>query len=96
MGEGFPLTVLESMAAGIPVVATKVGGVVELIEDGKDGLLISPGDSPALAEAILRILEDQELKSVLVQNAKEKVRDYFSIEKMVNDHASLYTEVLTS
>ena len=94
--EGFPLTVLESMAAGIPVVATKVGGVVELIEDGKDGLLISPGDSPALVEAIRRILEDQELKSVLVQNAKEKVRDYFSIEKMVNDHASLYTEVLTS
>ena len=94
--EGLPLTALEAMAAGVPVVATAVGGIPEVITDGRDGLLVPPSDSQALAKAISRILSDQELRESLVQNAKQKVHDYFSVEKMVYDHEKLYAEVLGS
>jgi len=94
--EGLPLTLLEGMAAGVPVVATDVGGIKEVIKDGEDGVLVPPNDPAALANAISRILDDSILRERVVSAAKEKVKNYFSVEKMVNDHELLYAEVLTS
>ncbi len=93
--EGFPLTVLEAMAAGVPVVATEVGGVKELIKNDEDGLLVPPNDPGALAGAISRILNDSALSERIVSAAEEKVKNCFSVEKMTKDHELLYTEVLT-
>ncbi len=94
--EGFPLTILEAMAVGIPVVATAVGGVKECIDDATDGLLVPPSDAPALARAIARLLKDPSLRDSLVRSAKEKVESRFSVERMVKEHESLYTEVAGS
>ena len=94
--EGFPLTILEAMAAGVPVIATAVGGVKECIEDGEDGLLIPPGDSTALAGAISRVLKDPSFAEFMIRNAKRKVQSHFSVERMVKEHESLYTEALAA
>ncbi|MBI4358111.1 MAG: glycosyltransferase [Candidatus Omnitrophica bacterium] len=94
--EGFPLTILEAMATGVPVVATEVGGVLEMAEHEQDSLLVPPSDSPALANAIHRVLEDEGLRAKLIENAKRKVSSRFSIARMVRDHESLYAEVLAS
>lgn len=92
--EGFPLTILEAMAAGVPVVATAVGGVKECIDHGKDGLLVPVTDTIALVDAISKLLEDKELKARLIQAGKEKVRTHFNVERMVKDYESLYEEVV--
>ena len=94
--EGFPVTVLEAMAAGVPIVATQVGGILESIRDNEEGLLVPPGDSMALAQAIARILKDPGLRERLVQNAKARVEKEFSLGKMVRNHEALYQEVLAS
>jgi len=92
--EGFPLTILEAMAAKVPIVATNVGGVGECIEHEKDGILVEPKNPKKLAEAIQRILTDQNLKEKLIHHANEKVRSRFSVQKMTKDHELLYEETL--
>ena len=94
--EGLPLTILEAMAAGVPIVTTDVGGIKECIQDGRDGFLVPPGDSLALASAISKILNDEHLKKTLVASARKRVQSYFSVEKMVKEHEALYSEVLES
>lgn len=76
LSEGAPLTHLEAMAAGAPVVATRVGGVPEIIRDGENGLLVPPGQDQPLAEALLRVLEDRTFASRLRDRAHVTVRDY--------------------
>jgi glycosyltransferase involved in cell wall biosynthesis len=75
--EGLPRAVLEAMAMQIPVVASSVGGIPEAVEDGISGLLIPPGDPPALAMAIKRILEDNTLASRLGEAGRRRVLDEF-------------------
>lgn len=90
--ENQPLVLLEAMAAGVPVVATRVGGVGEIIEDSREGLLVRPGDSVALAETILRALGDGE-GSRRAEKAEEKVRSAFSIEQYGRALGSVYDEI---
>lgn len=76
--EGSPNVILEAMAAGLPIVATAVGGVPEIVRDRHSGLLIPPADPERLAEAIVRLLSDAELAAKLAANAREEVRARFS------------------
>jgi len=74
--ENFPHTVVESLAVGTPVLATRVGGVAEVVRDGENGLLVESGDARALADAIRRYFADDALRARLRAKAAESVREY--------------------
>jgi glycosyltransferase involved in cell wall biosynthesis/O-antigen/teichoic acid export membrane protein len=93
--EGFPLSVLEAMGAGLPVVATTVGSVDELVLDGETGLLVPPEDEPALREAIAKLAFDFELRRRMGAAGKRRVNDSFTPKVMVTQFESLYAELLS-
>lgn len=74
--EGLPLTVLEAWAAGLPIIATAVGGVQDICVDGENSLVVKPGDSSALAEAMARLVQEDDLREKLSRVARERVRDF--------------------
>jgi glycosyltransferase involved in cell wall biosynthesis len=92
--EGFPNVVLEAMAAGRPVVATRVGGVPEIVEDGVTGLLVPPRDPERLAGGIVRLLGDKHEAEAMGRRGLELVREKFTIEKMVRSYEELYLGLL--
>jgi glycosyltransferase involved in cell wall biosynthesis len=94
LSEGLSNVLLESMAAGIPVVATHAGGNGETVEDGVSGLLVPPRDASCLADAILRILDDGELAKRLGSAGRERVARRFSRERMVRETEALYLRFL--
>jgi glycosyltransferase involved in cell wall biosynthesis len=94
--EGLPLTLLEAMAVGVPVVATSVDGVAEVIEDGEDGLLVPPGDSSALAAAIVRLLRDPQHAHEMGSRAMEKVKIDFGVDRMVRQTEEVYRRALAA
>ncbi len=92
--EGLPNAVLEYLAAGLPTVATRVGGNAEIIEDGKTGLLVPPQDPARLAEAVLRLLREPGFADGLGKNGRAYVASEFSYRKMIESTDRLYTELL--
>jgi glycosyltransferase involved in cell wall biosynthesis len=88
--ETLPLAVLEAMAAGTPVVASAVGSLPEVIEDGVNGRLIPPADATALAAALEELLTDRALARRLADNAKRLVAERYSIDKMVKKYTELF------
>ena len=92
--EGMPVSVLEAMAAGVPIIATPVGGVPEIIEDGKTGLLIPPGDREALLNALATLANRPELSRTLVDNARKRVVEHFDIDIMVKRYEHEYLKLL--
>lgn len=88
--EGLPNVILEAMAAGLPVVATRVGGIPEIVEDGESGLLVPSQDPHALAEAILRLLQDRALAARIARNAQERIRARFSFDHVVCEFEEVY------
>ena len=74
--EGFGIAVLEAMAAGVPVIASRVGGILDIIEDGKTGLLIEPGNPEEIAKAISKIYQDSVLREQLINNAIAELKRY--------------------
>jgi glycosyltransferase involved in cell wall biosynthesis len=88
--EGMPTSLLEAMGAGIPVVASRVGGVAEIVEDGTTGLLVTPGDPQVLAEAIRRLLEDDALRARLAANARRYVLERHGLSAMVEGHREVF------
>jgi L-malate glycosyltransferase len=90
--EGLPNSVLEAMAAGLPVVSTQVGGTAEIIEDGVDGLLVAPKEPHALALAILRILRNKEFAKQIAQSARERARAQFGFDRLLTELDDLYFE----
>ncbi len=91
--EGLGLSILEAMARGVPVVATDVGGIPEIIESGKNGILFPPKDMNTLAEAICQVLGDGVLRNNLVGNAKKMVGEKFSSENMVSLTEDFYKNI---
>ncbi|OGF58391.1 MAG: hypothetical protein A2Y62_14975 [Candidatus Fischerbacteria bacterium RBG_13_37_8] len=93
--EPFGRVIVEAMAAGKPVVSTNEGGAPELIEDGKTGILVPPADSEALAQAVLSLLKNKELKKNMGALAKESVQNKFSEHTMVANTERYYREIIS-
>jgi len=79
--EGIPVVLMEAMSAGVPVVASRLSGIPELVEDGVSGLLVPPGDAPALADAIRRLHDDPSLRRRLAAAGREKVLEDFDVRR---------------
>jgi glycosyltransferase involved in cell wall biosynthesis/uncharacterized membrane protein len=92
--EGLPISVLEAMAAGLPVVATNVGGVSELVVDGETGFLVPPADPRALAEALERLLRDPELRHRFGAAARRRAKRRFDVARFHEAHVRLYCREL--
>jgi glycosyltransferase involved in cell wall biosynthesis len=93
--EGTPVSAIEAMASGCPVVATRVGGLPDLIEDGETGCLVPQRDADALATAVLRLLRDRATARRIGQAARAKVAERFTTERLVADIERLYTDLLS-
>ena len=94
-GEGMPMALLEAMAAGRPVVATRVGGVPDVVRDGMEGRLVPPHDSAALAAALTDLLADAAARERMGSAARKRIEEGFEIRKMVDATCSLYDEILS-
>ena len=87
------LAVLEAFAAGVPVVASRTGGIVEMLEDGEEGTLVEPGDPVAFASAISELLGDPVKRETLSRNARRRVQD-FDIRRVARRHESVYDTLI--
>jgi glycosyltransferase involved in cell wall biosynthesis len=94
--EALPTAPIEAGAAGLPVVATDVGGTREIVEEGITGYLVANGDARALADRILKILGDRELAMQMGKAAQERVGRMFNLEQQAERTAKLYEQVLAS
>lgn len=92
--EGFPLTILEAMAAGLPTVASNVGGIPEAIEDGSSGLLVPPGDARKLAAAISGLVGNAEARTRIGNAARTRVMQHFTFKQQVKATENLYLNLL--
>lgn len=92
--EGLGLSIMEAMLSGVPVVASKVGGIPSLVKDGITGILVRPEDPAGLALAIVDLLKDKEKAAGLAVAAKELIIREFSLEKMVEQTERVYSECL--
>lgn len=94
LSQGLGTVMLEAMALGRPVIATKVGGVFQVVHDGKTGLLVPPSNSAQLADRMLELLDDPLKARRLGQAAHEVVESQFNLERMVSQTADVYREML--
>ncbi len=88
--EPFGRVVIEAMACGIPVVASQAGGILEIVDHGKTGLLFTPGDIDQMALLVKRILDEHDLRNQMIQNAFKKVQKDFNLDNQVIKMAELY------
>ena len=94
--EGMPVSVLEAMAAGLPVVASDVGGVGEVVVDGETGLLVPPGDDAALERALRRLIASPELRRRLGAAGRTRAETQFDLPRWRERHVELYREELAA
>ena len=92
--EAFGLVNLEAMASGIPVIGTNVGGIKDIIIDGKTGFLVPPKDSKALFEKMLILLEDKKLSESMGEASRKRVEDYFSCDVIGKKLYNVFEEVI--
>ncbi|UGS35002.1 glycosyltransferase family 4 protein [Capillimicrobium parvum] len=93
--EGAPLSVLEAMAAGLPVVASRVGGIPEIVVDGETGLLVEPGDPGRLAAAIEQLLGDPRRRAAMGDAGRRRVLERFDVDAVRRRHLELYAGELS-
>jgi glycosyltransferase involved in cell wall biosynthesis len=94
--EPFSLIILEAMASGKPVVATRTGGVPEVVEDKLTAILVDPENSEQLSTAILRLLEDTEAAQEMGRAGRKRAEELFSIQRFIGDVEKVYVDVLSS
>jgi glycosyltransferase involved in cell wall biosynthesis len=92
--EGTPVVVIEALAAGLPVVATRVGGVADVISDGDDGFLVEPGDTRALAERLAQLAHDPDLRARMGAVGRERALSRYAVDRLVADVDELYRALL--
>jgi glycosyltransferase involved in cell wall biosynthesis len=92
--EGLPMSLLEAMALGKPVIATEVGGVAEIVDAGNTGLLVPVGDYESFAKALLRLAADPALARALGEAGRQRQRELFSLDRMVAAYEQAFGEVL--
>lgn len=92
--EGFGLTIIEAMAAGVPVIAPRVGGPAEIVDDGVDGLLHTPGDEAALRNALMRILDDEPFRRSMIAAGHSKVERRYRPHAMMSVIEQVYDQLL--
>jgi colanic acid/amylovoran biosynthesis glycosyltransferase len=90
--DGIPVALMEAMSSGLPVLTTELSGIPELVEDGRTGLLVRPGDVPALADGIRRLVEDRDLRERLAANARQHVVERFSLTAEAERLGDLFAE----
>ena len=93
--EGLPMALLEAMAAKVPVIASSVGAIPDVIKDGMNGMLIPPKNSDAIAKVIAIMLSNGDSTKEMAQKAFEKVRDHYSSKQMADKYLAVYKEMLS-
>jgi glycosyltransferase involved in cell wall biosynthesis len=94
--EGTPVSVIEALAAQVPVVATRVGGVPDVVEDGEDGFLVETGATHDLADRLARLARDPELRARMGKHGRERVLPRYAVERLVEDVDELYRSLLSA
>lgn len=94
LSEGMPVCLIEAAASGVPVVAPRVGGIPELVEDGETGLLFEPGDAPGMASALERLLTLPQLRDAMGGRARQRAVDRFSVGRQIDALLALWSAVL--
>ena len=94
INEGLSLSILEAMAAGLPVIATRVGSAEEIIEDGQTGILIHPKSTLSIEAALIKLLENPEMRNHIAENARQSVLAHYNIQKMTASYLQLYRNLL--
>ena len=94
--EGLPICLIEAMSMELPVVATKVSGIPELVEDGVTGLLVPPRNTKALSEAIIKLITDHRLRVQMGQAGRQRVCKMFTIEHMIEELLAYYQQQFKS
>ena len=93
LSEGFPNIILEAMASGKTIVATKVGGTPEMVKDGYSGILVSPSDEISLAKAVIRLLENEDVAKKMAETAKKSAKLFFNIKDSTKQYEFVYEKL---
>jgi glycosyltransferase involved in cell wall biosynthesis len=96
LGEAFGLIAAEASMAGAAVIVSRIGALPEIVEDRVSGLVVTPGDSNSLAQAIEELLNDEELRSKFGSEAKKRAQRLFSMEKSVDEYEKTYHQLITA
>ncbi|MEX1032567.1 MAG: glycosyltransferase [Cellvibrionaceae bacterium] len=93
--EGFGLALAEAMVSGLPVITSRLGGMLELVPDQEHGFLVEPGSINSIAEAMVKVLQNHPHKnSSIGENARRRVLENFTADRMANDYEALYRDIL--
>ena len=94
MNEGTPVSIIEGMAAARPVVATEVGGVSDIVQDGRNGYLVKPKDDEEFAKKLLDLIRNPGKRKILGEYGRMIIRDRFSSKRLVDDTGILYRNLI--
>jgi len=92
--EGLPLVILEAMAAGLPIITTSVGSIPELVIDGETGFIIGKNNPQAAADAIIKLIENLELRMNIGKAGRKRYEEYFTLDHNINRMIEVFNEVL--